>query len=231
MKNKAYKYENLQIGNFLISFGYYLRDFKYSFPVSMNLYQQTPLDHKIGDVFGAMAGKYFIIEFKNDESGIKNELKKPQRNRLIERLKNEYQHLISSSVKGHLICFSVFEELTGLDYKLVPYITIDRNDCSDYILTNTYHFLEALLVEQIIGCSFQEISNYIDLLNKCVKKEGQDEAGSISGIFMNFSEKEGIRYLPFDDLDFLNQRIKLDREIQLDLEISSQKSRGMDFGR
>jgi len=44
--NKAYTYENVQIGNFLISIGYYLRDFNIPLIGSINLMRlEMSLEH------------------------------------------------------------------------------------------------------------------------------------------------------------------------------------------
>lgn len=59
-------YENILIGNFLYSTGLLLgsRSQGRELPVSINLLQQTPLDHLLGDVYLAYPGAIRIIEFK-----------------------------------------------------------------------------------------------------------------------------------------------------------------------
>lgn len=226
---KAYKYENLQIGNFLISIGYYLKEFNYTLPVSFNLYQQTPKDFTIGDLFGALAGKYFIIEFKNDKTNINDELKKPQRIKLINNLNNEYKDLKLISVKSHFICFPNFEE-KSMDYILEPYVTISNKKWEELIIKGIQSFIEEMLTDGFIGSSFKEISSYIDLLNTCAKdKKLKTDNSSTSGIFLNFDQKEGIKYIFFDDLNFLNQYIRLEKEIIQEMLPNIQKNKQQDL--
>src|ERR687890_473907 len=92
-QKEAYQYENVQIGNFLVSIGYYLKCFDFSRPISINLFQQTgKKDYTIGDLFGIFPGKNFIIEFKSDKNNISSERNKPQRKELLVRLQNtEYE--------------------------------------------------------------------------------------------------------------------------------------------
>lgn len=234
MKNKAYKYENLQIGNFLISVGYYLRDFNFSFPASLNLYQQTPEDYTIGDLFGALAGKYFIIEFKNDKNSLKDDLKKPQRSKLKSFLANERRDLIAASIKGHYVCYPSFEG-QEMDYNLNPYVTIDDERFIKYNIIGVQQFLNKLITDESIGCSYEEISKYINLMQDCSKKANSATSSasggrSVSGIFLNFNKEEGIRFILFDDLNFLQQRILLEKEIIQELTINLQRNIKRDRG-
>lgn len=231
MKNKSYKYENIQIGNFLISIGYYLRDFKYKHPMSVNLHQQTPNDFTIGDLFGAFAGKFFIIEFKNSEDSLKDELKKNQRIRLIKRLNNELSQLAQISAKGHFICYPKFlnEEM---EFILNPYITILNEKYKHLQINNVGEFILKILKDKSIGVDFKEIKQYINLLKKCSIEEGNKSSGGISsGIIINFEKDKGIKYFAFDDLDFLNQKIRLEKEIQeMTKNIERTKDKGRNFG-
>lgn len=216
MKNKAYKYENLHIGNFLVSVGYYLRGFDYKFPVSMNLHQQTPNDFTIGDLFGAFAGKYFLIEFKNDKTSIADELKKPQRSELIKKLSNEYKNLIDVSVYGHFFCYPVFKD-GAFDFTLEPYLNTGISTFDECIIHGIQEFLKMIIKQEILGVSYEEIEDYIKLLELCATEHGAKGSSATSGIFLNFDEKEGIRYMIFDDLNFLNMQIHLEQEIIIEL--------------
>ncbi len=214
---KAYKYENLQIGNFLLSIGYYLRDFDFKFPVSMNLYQQTPKDFNIGDLFGGLAGQFFILEFKNDESSISDELRKKQRRRLVERL-NLDKELLSISLKGHFICYPSFTG-EGMNFNITPYSVIGSKHYEVRKIKGVDLFLKKMILDKTVGTNFEGISKYVGLLDECSINEGETSpkgGGGLSGIFIHFNEKDGIRYIPFDDLKFLEQNIRLQKEIDLD---------------
>ncbi len=233
MKNKkSYKYENVQIGNFLISMGYYLREFEYKHPVSINLHQQTPNDFTIGDLFGAFAGKFFIIEFKNNSENLKDELKKGQRKRLINNLNNSFSELVEVSIKGHFICYPSFfnEEMI---FELNPYVTIQNEEFKNLKINGVGEFIHNVLKNKSIGVNFKEIEEYIKLLKKCSIDEGNKNSGDVSsGILMNFDKDTGVKYFAFDDLDFLSQKIRLEKEIihELIREIEQKRERGRGFG-
>jgi len=215
--NKAYNYENVQIGNFLISIGYYLSKYNLNLPTSINLLQQTPLDHKIGDMFGMLSGSFFIIEFKASKQNLKSELEKKQRAKLIKYLSldNPPEQIISR--KSHFICYPKFTN-KNIDYILQPYITIDTPKYPEFDINGISAFLKAVLNTKNIGATFNEIKDYIMLLQKCTGNDSPDASGLTSGIFLNFDKNEGIRYIVYDNLNFLNQQIHLKHEMNRGLD-------------
>lgn len=210
--NKAYNYENVQIGNFLISIGYYLREYNLSLPTSISLLQQTPLDYKIGDMFGMLSGSFFIIEFKREKQNLKSELEKKQRVKLLNylSLNNPPEKIISR--KSHFICYPRFMN-KNIDYTLQPYTTIDTPQYPEFEINGVSAFLKALLNTNHIGATFNEIKDYIKLLQNFAGNDASDASGLTSGIFLNFDKNEGIRYIVYDNLDFLTQQIHLKHEI------------------
>jgi len=229
---KSYKYENIQIGNFLISMGYYLREFEYSHPVSINLHQQTPNDFTIGDLFGAFAGKFFIIEFKNSEGNLKDEIEKRQRKRLIQKLSNDFSELVQTSIKGHFICYPKFSN-EEMEFSLNPYITILNKELEYLQINNVGEFILKIQKDKSIGVEFKSIEQYLNLLKKCSIEEGNKSSGGVSsGILINFEKDKGVKYFAFDNLDFLNQKIRLEKEIiqELNRNIEQTKNKGRDFG-
>ena len=231
MKKKSYKYENIQIGNFLISMGYYLREFEYKHPVSINLHQQTPNDFTIGDLFGAFAGKFFIIEFKNSEENLKEELNKRQRKRLINQLNNDFSELVSISTKGHFICYPNFSD-QEMEFNLNPYVTIQNEKFGHLKINSVGEFILKVLKDKSIGVEFKEIEQYVKLLRKCSIEEGNKSSGGVSsGIILNFEKDKGVKYYVFNDLDFLNQKIRLEKEIiqELTRNIEKTRDKGRDF--
>lgn len=232
MQNKSYKYENIQIGNFLVSIGYYLSEFNYKLPAAINLHQQTPNDYTIGDLFGAFDGKFFIIEFKNNENNLINELSKKQRQKLIDNLNHDFSRLKNPSIKGHFICYPNFIEVE-MKYNLRPYLSINSEKLAHYKIINVDEFLKTLLEDDKIGMTFQEIKNYIALLQKCAIEEGnKSSSGVSSGILMNFDKNKGVKYYSYDDLDFLNRMVIQEKEIlpKLGNNPIKNKSKGLGMG-
>jgi hypothetical protein len=52
-------YENKQLGLFIMSIGYHLKEMGKPLIASINLSQQTPDDYRFSDVFGGISGNYF----------------------------------------------------------------------------------------------------------------------------------------------------------------------------
>lgn len=229
--NKAYTYENVQIGNFLISIGYYLRDLNKPIVRSVNLLQQTPGDYEVGDVFGALAGKYFILEFKPDKNKIKDELKKKQRIELIAQvaINPAYERI---SQKGLLIGFPFITENYQLEYNFEPYFAVintKSKTTSPKIKSSRDFVIKLLQEDQDFGCDLDEISTYIKLLNKCADNEGDS---SISGIVVCVNKEEGLSSYTFDNIHELalamniNLGISQTKEIKRTHERSKSKGRG-----
>jgi len=212
---KAHAYENVQIGNFLVSMGYCLRDLNQPIVGSINLLQQTPLDKPIGDVFGALAGRYFVLEFKPDKKKFKTELKKPQRVKLIKKLEDESE-LKQIADKGHLIGFPSVSNNNELEYNFQPYFDTFSENISLPTIRTTKEFVKKLIdSENDFGCNLDEISRYIELLNECAKTGGSD---SMSGIAICV-DKEGLRSYTFDNI------LELALSMNIELEVTQSKTK------
>ena len=76
MSNKE-PYENVYIGNFIYSLGFLSAMFNEGADeAGVHLIQQTPEDKKWADLLTRWKGRYFILEFKREEIGCKQELRK-----------------------------------------------------------------------------------------------------------------------------------------------------------
>ena len=225
---KTYEYENIQIGNFLVSIGYYLRDFDLSHPIAISLNQQTPNDPTLGDLFGSFSGHSFLIEFKSHEKNIEKEYEKPARRQLIHHLENDFDNLVKTSFKSHFICYPTIEN-NKMNFNLKPYINFKSEKIH---IKNVKDFIEMTVEKEVVGANFDEIKEYIKLLEKCSKKEDhRDSSGASSGILMNFDKKEGIKYILYEGYDSLN--IKLKRSISFDIKLvkKREKKKGISRGR
>src|SRR5262245_40169680 len=107
-------YENIYIGQFIYSLGYYvgIQREKINSSQAINLYQQTRSDTVLSDFFCSISGRSLLIEFKKGEEEIKTELKKPLKTELKKPLKKTLLDMISDepylrtvSQKAHFIAF------------------------------------------------------------------------------------------------------------------------------
>ncbi len=229
MKNKAYTYENVQIGDFLVSLGYHLGQKGYSCPFSINLFQQTPDDKTIGDLFGGIDQKYFIIEFKRDGKNRKTELEKASRKKFINELEHRQTELKKTSLQGHFLCYpedTQEENRKEIKFCFTSYISLVPQ------LSHTakkYHmadFISNLFIHESLGVNYDQIKPYLQLLAKCAGDEDPD-AGGVSGIMMSYDKNKGITYAPFDSLKFLEQKMSLKKSPLPEYKRSKTRSYGM----
>ena len=122
MRNPSYTYENVQIGNFLVALGYSLREKNFPLSGSINLFQQTPDDKEIGDVFGGFHGRYFILEFKRDSKHLAAELNKEARIKLVQKIGLGTDELFHISFKSHLMIYPSWVNRNELNYSIQPYL-------------------------------------------------------------------------------------------------------------
>ncbi|NOZ36034.1 MAG: hypothetical protein GXO80_12145 [Chlorobi bacterium] len=153
---ETYQYENIYIGAFIYTMGYIagkgrLKD------ISLNLYQQTPKDKILADLFANWGGKNFLIEFKRSKKQIKNELKKENKNKYIRYLNNEAEQEIKNiSKKGHFLCFPVFEELQFSVYMNINNPVIKSWNIEVFVKTINCN-------NGNIGLSFNEFKEYLNI--------------------------------------------------------------------
>jgi len=206
---KAYRYENVQIGNFLISFGYYLKDFNVPLIGIINLFQQTPKDYEVGDVFGGLQGRYFILEFKNDSTQIKEENNKNQRVKLIANLMSN-QTYMDISLRCHLIGYPTYDQNKELLYNFEPYFTAFTctKDLRFENFKSAKHFVGRLLYgDNSLGCSSDEMKAYVKLLHKCANSS---DDGAMSGVVICIDKEKGLSSNLYDDIWSLSKTMGVD---------------------
>jgi len=243
---KTYEYENVQIGNFLMSIGYYLRDLDYGHPVAVSLNQQTPNDPSLGDLFGSFMGRSFLIEFKSHEKNLSKEYEKPARQKLLKKLKSEkYLNEKSTSILSHFLCYPEIKIEQGkknMIYNLRSYIVFE----GDKVEIQGVNTLLKAISKDLIGVSHSEMKKYIDLLLLCSSEAGhRDSSGVNSGILMSFNKKEGIIYTQYNSYQELSNDLsigfsyeekvekKIEKNIEITIEakkvIKKDKDKGMDM--
>lgn len=221
---KAHEYENVQIGNFLISIGYHLRELERPLTASVNLLQQTPMDQTFGDIFGALAGKYFILEFKPNRAYGKNERIKKQRIKLIAKLlSNEDLKLVSN--KCHFIGFPSLDSQNQLKYNFERYFNFFIDNKHEVIIADIKEFVENLINETSdFGGSVEDIKKYIETLKDC-SGSSETREGSFSGILVNVNKDLRLSSFTFDDIQTLSQSMNLSQDLNLNKQISQAFSR------
>lgn len=86
-------YENTAIGIFIyllgIETGKRVNEKNINLETSVNLYQQTPLDPKLGDILAKWQGKFFILEFKRHKDELSEEKTKTTKLGLRTKIKSD----------------------------------------------------------------------------------------------------------------------------------------------
>lgn len=224
-------FENQQLGNFNTLMGYFLGANGYRRPFSINVYQQTyEHDKTIGDVFGNLGGKYFIMEFKRNKAGYKDELKKEHRNKLLKKLTEDFT-LNTISEKGHFMCHGETRQGTDkneqdkekqiyeyIEYLITPYKYIDPNYSG--INHNTINGVEDFTLNiafqkghPSIGMSYEEMEIYLKVLKDCVGNNKYETSGAVT----SFSLETGIVSVEFNSLEELDKKLNLGIEMNYNL--------------
>ncbi len=88
--------------------------------VTLAAFQQSPLDHSLGDAQIAIAGRHVLLEFKREESDLRSEIrKKPKRLALLNALAQQTTNMAAMrkrSLKGHIVAFRIDAGSGGVLY-------------------------------------------------------------------------------------------------------------------
>ncbi len=211
MSETDYPYENVLIGNFLLSLGYYLGKKKCKKPVSVNLLQQTPLDPKFGDIFSGVNGKYAIIEFKRSSDAIEKELDKPARKKLIEKLtadRESSRELLKLSLQAHFLGYPIPNKLNEMciEFQLPPYAILTKK-FQTYPRYTINTFFENLFTSAPVGVNSCMIKKYIKLLAKCAGSTKPVGGGIITVIMKYDTKTKDLTYEFCNNLDVLCQKL------------------------
>lgn len=228
-------YENQQIGNFNTLIGYQLGLKGYRSPFSINVYQQTPKDKEIGDLFGNLNGRYFIIEFKREQKDYKKELGKLHRVQFLNKLaKNKM--LLKLSVQCHFLCHgetvrASFVEsqktYNYLDFTLTPYYSLRAGIPNFWQIDGMEAFVDNIAFgkrrsKQLqVGVSHAEIINYLKLLSESFKNEETNFSGCVS----SFSLETGITSIVFESMQDLEKKMKLSYDFSKDIDLDYVKTK------
>ena len=219
---------------------------------SINLFHQTPDDKEIGDVFGGLQGRYFILEFKRDSKHLNSELNKEARNKLIQKIGLGTDELFHISFKSHLMIYPSWTEGNQLNYSIQPYLKsvwaeaakVYENPFSR--INSPRKFIDQLYeAHSSLGCNIVEIGKYIDLLKSCNISSSSSSASNggrntTSGLVIFSDPNEGeMQSFKFDSLDQLHLEIqktlavsiKTSRQQRIELENNIRKKRELDKGK
>lgn len=219
-------YENQYIGNFNYQLGYYLGKNNYLKPFSINTYQQTfRHDKTVGDMFGNLGGKYFILEFKRSKKDYVAELNKEHRIKLLTQLQaNPVFGLLSR--KGHFLCHS--EELTMChiklkkeyvhsEYEFCPYVELITGvsgiaSNSAPIINGMDEFTLNIAFDEVhegkhaIGMNYDELKKYLGMMKECAGESDYETTGTVSCFN---SESNSLISINFESLHELDKQLNL----------------------
>lgn len=235
-------YENQQIGNFNYLLGYYLGQNNFQKPFSINTYQQTHgHDKTVGDMFGNLGGKYFILEFKRTRDKYLDEFKKKHRNKLIAQLQTNPK-LGALSKKGHFLCHSEEyhschleskKEYIFSDYHFCPYIELISGVAGNYkpVITSMDEFTLNIAFDiirsdkQPVGMNYEELKEYLDMMKECVGDDDYETTGTVACFNSELGNMVTLKFESLQELEKqLNLRVEHFHEIGNLLDIERPKS-------
>ncbi|MGR7920675.1 hypothetical protein ACU6RQ_06115 [Zobellella denitrificans] len=220
-------YENIYIGNFIFLLGVVSERQRLSSSkesnISIDLYQQTPADPKIGDFFSSLNGRNLIIEFKKDVESIDDKEGEKQSSLLNCLIGKDDVELQKISYYSHFLGVGVNDGGNTADIELksyLPYKDFEPTSFSMQEFIDSYckgeevQFLtkEDRAIQSKIGCDSNRFSEYLELLASLYKS---GRSSSTGGLIVNISEDGRINCLSVPDVQNLVIKLsELNRNIE-----------------
>jgi hypothetical protein len=212
-------YENMYIGSFIYTLGVIAGMTSNNISDSVNLFQQTPYDIPFDDLVADWQGKKFIIEFKRNLKGLKEEIQKPTTSGLYQVLTiPEERELKYVADQCHFLgCGNGEKEIVTIDF--CRYLHFHKETEPRIDLEN---FVRRLLdPESTFGISDSKaFTKYIGLLSRVYQeatKSGSTGGRNVvkymqvSAVIVNISTTQPNRYIPISSMGDL--RIDLGQQI------------------
>lgn len=184
-----YQYENTYIGTFVYTFGYLAGKRGESNTASFSIFQQTPKDPVLGDLFTNWKGKNFLFEFKRHEKLILNELKKEKKRNLIQLLNNpDLKRRQEMADKGHFLCYPKEDSFEIISYRS---IRNRKRKCYPFSM-----FVNLILEgNERIGLNHEELKSYLDFVNSILNES--NTTSDVSGVLVNVSKDNEIHFVEY----------------------------------
>ncbi|NIV97634.1 hypothetical protein GWN26_00150 [Candidatus Saccharibacteria bacterium] len=242
-------YENIFVGMFLYSLGIaagirFKEGHKLP-PMSINLYQQTPADRLIGDLFASFGGRSFIIEFKREDRA--SDPKERAKYELLKTtLYSDFEHLKNVSLYSHFFASASISEQNEPNIWLKPYIFLIHKKFESFSLKS---FIDGVLDGELnyggteegpffpVGCSGDSLREYLSLLGKLyLPADSNVSLSNCGGLIINISKEGALSYLSASNIINLTRSLELyyareheiiSREKSIEREISRDRFREM----
>ncbi|AOK06921.1 hypothetical protein [Burkholderia pseudomallei] len=200
-------YENIVIGNFLYSLGLCIGQLSVEDvrPMCVNLLQQSPMDHALGDLMVANAGVTRLIEFKRERNPSEKEETKRM---LLSRALTGKPHLRPISREIHWY-IETSESAMNLVSRVVPYLDFADPQAPT---TSIERFTDSMAADAVANeIDAETRAAYEQYVNLVAVSHGGLQ-GASGGLIVNYSEKDGLRYALVADIRDLLLDHRLVRE-------------------
>lgn len=226
-------YENVLAGAFIYSLGVVAgrkTDPEQAILDSVNFFQQTPTDRKLGDLLAAWQGKSFLIEFKQSIGQLKDELEKDGKPGLGVTIFHD-KKIKELSEKCHFIGYGEYAKhddkiLTDLVFqKYLSVLTRGKSRSSNSSdVPRWSEFINKLLTDKSFGASFEEFAHYLAFLLKYAEAPVKPAASggkakrAIQGILTSVSPDGNVVSFAYRGYDHLLTLLREPISLSLHLE-------------
>jgi len=210
-------YENIIIGNFLYGAGIAMGRSAHAegVPLSVNLLQQTPLDHGAADVLVRGSRAMRLLEFKRFRN---DNIKEASKLLLLQRALSVpvINHLEDLSREVHWYLESESSS-SVLNLRIVPYLDFNNRALPGPSLQQ---FIEEMVAEAIsVGQDRSELySEYLDVVARC---QGAPKGGS-GALIVSVDGGGHLNYAVVEDLRELGLSLSRYHQLNQDRQISLQ---------
>lgn len=189
-------YENIYIGNFIYQLGIEVGKKNIENMSSLNLFQQTPSDSILSDLIATVNNRFMIIEFKRDNSDIKERDKFIEFFLNVENTEKKYaEQIVNISQSCHYIGIGkLTDESTISFYEYINHFTEQKtSEITNFI----DKFLPPYKDNMKLGTNAKNFQDYILFLQK-IYEEGYNT--STGGIIVSQDTNGKTTMLPTDNI-------------------------------
>ncbi|WP_227107305.1 hypothetical protein [Chromobacterium rhizoryzae] len=186
-------YENIVIGNFLFGLGFSIRAKRNEGTVgcAINLLQQTPADHLLGDLMVEFPGVLRLIEFKTAENHSNKEKRRHQM--LSVAVQGTPMESVSRSIHWYI---ETAAEKKSLIARIIPYLDAFNDNAYEHRLESFIESIADEVMNPPAHLSKEDIAEYLAWVRRT---NGNGTVGT--GCLLLVAQADGtLHYAPMEDL-------------------------------
>lgn len=237
-------YEQFYLGAFIHLAGYKAGLRRMRHPPAVTLYQQSPKDQSLGDLFWGSDAQCLLFEFKANPHGLSREREKPVKRKVLEALgQHRDSEIRAIADRAHYLVIGDVPGPIPDGFRVARYSLLARSFTPRELVAESFavgRFLDLLMRRgSPFGCPAAEFRTYVEFLQRCVDSgtatgtSGRRIASAEpTGLVMTVSAGGDFTFAPFSTLEQLRGMTCSLPELQQEEEIqwaASERTRSLEM--